>query len=235
MRRFAPLALIAVIALAGCGKKDSPTSPSQNTPAPTATVTRIIRLSPGDLAFGPVQLGQTKSLNFNVFNDGNAPLTFTGLIANNGLTSVFKVSPTSGTVPAGGGVVVTLAFTPTAATGYSGVVRVVGDQTTGNDGMNVGGVGTLDGIPVFTQTGSGASVFDIPTRITRIKISGDYGGSCENFIVHIAGKTVVNEILGSCSVATTGSHYEGTFLIAGGGVAEVLFSSGITWTFTEVR
>ena len=49
-------------------------------------------------------------------------------------------------------------------------------------------------------------------------------GFCENFIVRIAGRLIVNEILGSCSVATSARHYDGTSLTSGG-VVEVLNSS----------
>lgn len=86
---------------------------------------------------------------------------------------------------------------------------------------------------LFTRTGTGANVFDMPTNVTRVRIVGDYSGSCENFIIRIAGKGVVNEILGSCSIGI-GSHFDGTFLTTGG-VVEVLNSNGISWSFTEVR
>ena len=87
--------------------------------------------------------------------------------------------------------------------------------------------------PVFTHSGTGASVFTMPTSVTRVRIAADYAGSCENFIVHIAGAFVVNEILGTC-IAASGPHFEGTYATTGGQV-EVLNSTGISWTFTEVR
>lgn len=74
----------------------------------------------------------------------------------------------------------------------------------------------------------------MPTTISRIHITGDYGGYCENFIVHIGGRGVVNEILGTCPVATTGRHYDAIALTVGG-VVEIVDSSGVAWTFTEVR
>jgi hypothetical protein len=88
-------------------------------------------------------------------------------------------------------------------------------------------------IPVFTRSGTGASVFDLPTYVTRVRITGDYAGFCENFIVHIAGRGVVNEILGTCSNGS-GPHFDGTYATSGGQV-EVLNSTGISWTFTELR
>jgi hypothetical protein len=88
-------------------------------------------------------------------------------------------------------------------------------------------------LPIFTRSGTGANVLNIPTTVTRIRIQATYPGSCENFIVHINGRGVVNEILGTCSVAS-GRTFDGTFVTTGG-LAEVLFSTNISWTFTEVR
>ena len=75
--------------------------------------------------------------------------------------------------------------------------------------------------------------FDIPAYVTRVHIEGRYGGRCEKFIVRVAGRLVVNVILGTCSVADS-RNYDGTHLITAG-VAEITSSSGINWTFTEVR
>lgn len=86
---------------------------------------------------------------------------------------------------------------------------------------------------LFTRNGTGASVFDLPTYVTRVRITGDFGGFCENFIVHIAGRGVVNAILGTCGVGS-GPHFEGTFATSGGQV-EVLESTGVAWSFTEIR
>lgn len=88
-------------------------------------------------------------------------------------------------------------------------------------------------VPLFTRSGTGASVFDLPTSVSRVRITADYGGFCENFIVHIAGAGIVNEILGTCGTGS-GPHFGGTFSTSGGRV-DVLNSTGITWTFTEVR
>ena len=85
--------------------------------------------------------------------------------------------------------------------------------------------------PLFTRSGTGANVFDMPTTVRWVRITADYGGFCENFFVHIVGRSVVNETLGTCS---SGSHFEGTYATTGG-TAEVTGSTGVAWTFTEVR
>ena len=85
---------------------------------------------------------------------------------------------------------------------------------------------------VFTKSGSGDTVFDLPTRVTRIRIEGTFAGRSSNFIVRIGGNnTVVNEVLGTANQRT---GFVGTFAIAGGGTVEITRSSGVVWAFTEV-
>lgn len=86
---------------------------------------------------------------------------------------------------------------------------------------------------LWGASGTGANVFTMPAYIRRVKIDGAYGGRCENFIVRIAGRLVVNEILGNCSVGV-GRDYTGTFTTTGG-LVEITSSTGILWTFLEVR
>jgi len=85
--------------------------------------------------------------------------------------------------------------------------------------------------PLFSRSGSGDTVFDMPTTVGRIKITADYRSNSSNFIVHIAGRGVVNELLGT---AWNQTHFEGTYVTTGG-VVEILFSSGVAWTFAEIR
>ena len=91
---------------------------------------------------------------------------------------------------------------------------------------------TLPPRPLFTISGSGDNVFDMPTTVTRVKITGDYASRSTNFIVKIGGRLVVNELLGTAW--PNGPHFEGTYVTTGG-VTEITDSSGVLWTFTEVR
>lgn len=85
---------------------------------------------------------------------------------------------------------------------------------------------------IFTKSGSGDTVFDLPTRVTRIRIEATFSGRSSNFIVRIGGNSaVVNEILGT---ANQRPGFVGTFPIAGGGTVEITRSSGVFWTFTEI-
>jgi len=85
--------------------------------------------------------------------------------------------------------------------------------------------------PLYTASGTGDTVFDIPVGVKRIKITGSYTSRGSNFVVWIAGRLIVNVIIGTSYPSTT---HEGTYLI-NGGVVEIQSSSGVAWTFTEVR
>jgi hypothetical protein len=86
--------------------------------------------------------------------------------------------------------------------------------------------------PLFTAAGSGDTVFDMPTTVARVRITGDYPGRSTNFIVKIGGRLIVNELLGTSW--PDGPHFEGTYTTTGG-VTEITNSTGVAWTFTEVR
>jgi hypothetical protein len=219
LRMVSPLALI--IGLSACGSS-SPTTPT------TTAVTRIITVS-GDLAFGGVNFSDSPTRTFTIGNSGSGTLTFTSLSAVGGTGSAgFTASPTSGTVAAGSIQTVTVRFTPTIAQFYSNVLTVVGDQTSGNAAINASGSG-INNTPLFARTGFGNTVFDMPTTVTRVRIQGTWNRTqTSNFIVHIGGRSVVNEIL------RDSINYEGTHLTTGG-VVEIVSSGSITWTFTEVR
>ncbi len=139
----------------------------------------------------------------------------------------------TGTIAPGGSVTVTVQFKPVAALFYSNVLTVVGDQTSGGAAINVTGTGRNNN-PIYTRSGTGDNVFDIPSYVTRLRITGSTSSSCQNFVLRVAGRLVVNVILGTCSVADSRSH-DGTYAITGGGTAEITISSGVAWTVTEVR
>jgi hypothetical protein len=86
-------------------------------------------------------------------------------------------------------------------------------------------------IPLWKASGKGDSVFDMPTTVRRVLITAHYTGYSSNFIVHIAGDHIVNELVGTGWNAV---DFSGTYVTAGG-VVEITKSSGVNWTFTEVR
>lgn len=227
-RRTLPLLLLLAFT-AACGSKSNPTAPS--TPA-TPTVTKIIRLG-GSMGFGNVTLGQSKTNIMQVYNDGNTAFSFSGMTVTSGLGAVLKAAPLSGTVQPGSRVDVTIEFTPTAVTTYSGNITVTApDTTSGTNSIAFSGAGTLDGIAVFSKSGTGDTVFDIPSYVTRVRITGRYTANSSNFILRISGRLIVNELLGTAWGQTL---YDGTLLTGGGTVVEITNSSGVQWTLTEVR
>jgi hypothetical protein len=151
-------------------------------------------------------------------------------------------SPGKSTTSSAGG---TYTFTGlTAGNGNVSAAKTDLGFTTASAGTFINGTNTLDftlQAPTFATSGSGNTVFNIPVYVSRVRIVGTFSGNCQNFIVHINGSSVVNEILGSCSVNTAGTRYDGTLLVpkrvfvAPGQVVETLNSNGIAWTFTEVR
>jgi hypothetical protein len=85
---------------------------------------------------------------------------------------------------------------------------------------------------LFTKSGSGDAVFDIPARVTRIRIQGTSNATISTFFVDIAGKSVVIASLGTTQNPVA---FDGTYVLAGGGTVAITGSNGVSWTFTEVQ
>jgi hypothetical protein len=85
-------------------------------------------------------------------------------------------------------------------------------------------------VPFWTARGSGNTVFDMPTNVSRVRIVGTLTGGLSNFIVRIGGRLVVNEIIGNRSGYST--RTEGLYL-TNGGVVEITNSTGVDWTFAQ--
>jgi len=229
VKRLIPVFL--VLTAVACGS--SPNAPSA-APPPSAAPTKIVRVF-GSMAFGDVGLGQTRTNRLTIANDGTAPLNYTGITGTGGIAVVVAASPHSGQVPPGGLLDVEIRFTPPSVQSYGGTIAVTTDATSGTGTIAFTGRGTLDGVPMFRQTGSGDSVFETPTYLTRVKIVGTFGSGCSNFIMRIAGRLLVNEIIGTCSIGI-GPRYEGTLLTGGsGGTVAITNSSGVAWSLEEVR
>src|SRR5262249_42509803 len=100
--------LLLLILATGCGGGSSPTSPTNNTPAPT----RIINVT-GNLTYGQVIVGDVRTDGvITISNTGNATLTISGITGPCG--SFFTVSWASGTIAPGGSQTVNVRFAPTA-------------------------------------------------------------------------------------------------------------------------
>jgi hypothetical protein len=222
------LAVISCLSIAGCGDKKSPSAPT-----PPSTPTRIIALE-GNMAFGNIEIGSSFDATLRIRNNGTEALSITGMTVPAGSGAVYGVSWSNGTIAAGASQAVTVRFTPAAAQSYNGTLTVNGNQTSGTNTISISGTGVFPPRPNFSRSGVGVTVFDMPVDVQRVRIVGTYTGSCQNFIVHLRGRSIVNEILGSCSIGI-GQRYEGTHLTNGGGTVEVLNASGVSWSVEEIR
>jgi len=85
--------------------------------------TRVISLS-NSLDFGDVTVGQTPQRTLTISNSGNATLNVSGITYPSGFSGNW-----SGSIAAGGSHDVSVTFSPTAQTTYSGAVTVASDKT----------------------------------------------------------------------------------------------------------
>lgn len=88
--------------------------------------------------------------------------------------------------------------------------------------------------PLWSNNGTGDTVFNMPLGVARVHVIGTYTDRGSNFVVWIdkPRTLLVNEIIGTAWPSTT---YDGTLLTGGGGVVSIESSSGVVWSFTEVR
>lgn len=212
MRRF-PLVLALALTIA-CGSK-SPTSPTPTpTPTPTTPTVTLQSVALSGAVSGLTQAGQT------------VQVTATGTFSN-GTTQ--NITNTCSDWASDNTFVLTISNSGVITARNSGASTV----TTSCQGMQGRGLVTLNLIPaqLWTRTGSGDTVFDMPTYIRRVRITGTYTRNSSNFIVRVGGQLLVNELLGTGWNTT---RYDGTLLTTGGVVA-ITNSSGVAWTFAEVR
>jgi hypothetical protein len=88
------------------------------------TDTRIIRLA-GNLDFGEQYMENPTSRVLTVYNDGNVSASITSVSWTNNADKSFSVTPTKGTIPAGGSFPFTVTFLPKSALRYSNVTMVM--------------------------------------------------------------------------------------------------------------
>jgi uncharacterized protein YjdB len=155
-----------------------------------------------------IVVGQTEQMTATVTMSDGSTKAGTGTWSS-GNTYVATVDQSSGVVNGIG----------------AGVVDVIFTNTGGKQGRK-----TLTVRNVWSMSGVGDDVFDMPTYVSRVKITGTYTGYSSNFIVHIGGDHIVNELLGTDWGQT---YFSGTYITTGG-VVEILYSSGVSWSFTEV-
>lgn len=219
MKKLIVLALAAICA--SCGSSSSPSAPSTSsttaapaTPAPAAApATATTFALSGTISFTGLGTGLANAsvTILDGVNAGKATQTNeAGAYTLTGLTSGgFNVSIT--------------------ASGFTSTTRPV--NLTTNQTLSV----SLLPSSLWVNSGVGDNVFSIPAYVTKVRIDGSYQGSCQNFIVKAGTSLLVNVIIGTCSVADTHSPFSGTYVVTAGSQVQITSSTGIAWTFTEVR
>ena len=202
--------MLALLVTAGaCGGSNTPTEPSTPPPPPPVTVTSLA-VSGSGCANGGTCVAP-----------GNITLTATATRSDGTTANVTSQATWSSTAPS------------VATVSNTGVVTVL---NTGATDVLASFQGRSGGVTVavpapWTMSGSGNTVFNMPTFVSRVRIRGVWNGQqTSNFIVRINGSLVVNEILRD----TPGRTFEGVY-VTGGGVVEIVSSTFISWTFTQVR
>ena len=97
------------------------------------TASRVIRPD-GDLAYGFVPVGESATRTLTIYNDGNAPLTVTGIFYPTGFRGAF-----SGAIAAGSSQTVDVTFSPMATQSYGGTLTLNSDATGGTISHPLGG------------------------------------------------------------------------------------------------
>lgn len=146
------------VAFSGTGVKGGSSQPSP---------TRVIRVT-GNLTFGNVSVGQSRTLNITIANTGNAKLTWRGLTASGSIRPVLTANPAKGTVAPGASVKVGVRFTPVSVATYSGTVTVDSDATSGPSSIPATGTGTAPATRIMTL--SPRSLLFAP-GVTRMQFS----------------------------------------------------------------
>jgi HYDIN/CFA65/VesB-like, Ig-like domain len=196
----------------------------------------------GDLKFGAVQVGGESLLDLVMTNTGKEPIKITKMMGSSNDFAFYYDE----TLKAGQQQKIKVAFRPTKISDYHDFAAFY--TTAGTKSVNLSGSGTKG---LFKKTGVGDTVFELPADIQRIRISAEYlkgGNACENFIVDVDGHSLVNVILGGCSIGSADGHlpgsrsvgrspptflrFEGTYRVTGR-VIKITKSTGVAWQIDE--
>lgn len=204
------LILACAVVVSACGGSKNPTAPTTTTPAAAPTPTTytlsgtVTSTSGGPISGATVRISDGANAGKSTTTAANGSYGLTGLAV-----SGFSVGA--------------------SATNYNALGKSV--TLTSSQTVDF----ALTPTPLWTASGIGDSVFDMPTTVARVRIQAAPTTSCQNFIVRVGGRaSIVNVILGSCSVADART-LDSTYLTGGGGVVSITSSTGVQWTFTEVR
>jgi hypothetical protein len=230
------LVLMFALACGGGSSSSSPSSPSNPTSPPTPVATRIIDVTSAK-DFGAVEVGGSYELGFRILNTGTAPLTITSLRVSPGHESVFtmkfEVPPTGHSIQPGesNALFVLLRFVPSSVQSYTGVLTVLGDQTSGSNTMTYSGVGTPP-TPEWSLSGNGDKAFDMPPKVRRFRFVADFTGERAEVTWYLGGKLDYSTVMGTSTGLT---HVEVTGSTGSSSHFELKCPSDVRWSFTEMK
>ena len=195
--------LLTMIAVACGGENGNPVGPSNPSPTPSAA-----------------------SLTGTVATEGGSGIS--------GATVTFLDGPNAGrsaTTTSGGG----YSFTGLTAGNANLSARAPGHNED-RRGITIAGTTSLNFSlqrgPLWEMRGSGNTVFDKPAYVTRVRITGRFEGTGQNFVIWCGRDLLVNEILGTRWPSTS---YDGTHATPNCTEVRVENSTGVQWSMAEVR
>jgi hypothetical protein len=214
IRRLSPAIALLVLFMSACGGGKNPvTGPTASTPPPPTT--------PAPTPTPPAPPPIPRVTLVGVVTNANTNLPVGSAVVS--VTSTTNTSMTDGngffSIPgvAAGSVTVTI-----SAANYNRAVETFTlPATDTRRDVRI--------VPFWTAKGTGNTVFDMPTYVSRVRITGSYPSNSTNFIIRIGGRLVVNELLGRAWGSTT---YSGLHLTTGG-VVEITNSRDVEWTFAQ--
>jgi hypothetical protein len=204
--------------------------------------TRVIGLS-GNLAFGNVVTNTTATATLTLTNSGNATLTVSSISYPSGFSGAWN-----GSIAAGASQAVTVSFTPTAMTAYSGTVTVNSDATDGTSTISVSGTGAgriigVSGKLAFgsmvtnttatatlTITNSGNATLTVSSISYPSGFSGAWSGTIAAASSHAVtvtfAPTAMTAYSGTVTVNSDATGGTNTISVSGAGIGRVIGVSG---------
>src|SRR5207248_2642522 len=140
-----------------------------------------ISVSPSDLNFGSVVVGQSQTSTLSIQNNGGASLTITGLSTNAPFSVVSPAAPQA--IAAGGSMTVTVRFSPGSAATSAGNLTI-----TSNDSSNPNLTVPLTGTGITAVTGG------LPPRPAESVLD-----SSSSLATNLVGLFLMNETSGTTS------------------------------------
>ena len=184
----------------------------------TVASSRILRIE-ADLTFGSVPSGTTRSLTMTLANDGEGPLTVSGITYPANVSGDWA----GGAIAAGSAKDVIVTFAPTAVTTYSGIVTVAANQTSGATTTPMTGTGTNPAPVITAHPQNVAAHPDSPASFTAAAVGSpsptvQWQMSIDGGLnwTDVAGATARTYTIAAAALADSGHRFRAVFTNASG-------------------